>query len=97
MKMPQDMFETLKHDFFKVAHAIAESKGPFDLNRARWSILSRVEQERQYTGDLRSQLETMTGIPCSVAAIEGYRMGPWYDVGLNDAHIETALRRALAS
>lgn len=98
MKMPIEMFEALKTDFFKVAHAISNAKGPFTLDkRAAWSILSRVEQERQYTGDLRAQLEALSGVPCSVDAIPNYRMGPWYNIGLADSHVDTALRRVLAS
>lgn len=98
MKMPVQLFEPMQRDFLKVAHAIAQAKGPFNLDmRAAWSILSRVEQERQYTGDLRSQLETITGIPCSVDSVPGYRMGPWYAVDLNDSHVATALRRILAA
>jgi hypothetical protein len=98
MKMPADMYEALKRDFYLVANAIAETRGPFTLNLASaWRVLHRVEQERQYTGQLRAQLETMTKTPCTVDALPDYRMGPWYDAGLNDSHIETALRRILSA
>lgn len=98
MKMPQELFEPMKRDFFKVAHAWANAKGSRALTIGEaWTILSRVEQERQYTGELRGKLEEISGVPCSVDAIAGYRMGPWYKAGLNDAHVATALRRILAS
>jgi hypothetical protein len=98
MKMPADMYAALKRDFYLVAHAIAETRGPFTLNLASaWRVLSRVEQERQYTGDLRAQLANMTKTPCTVDAVPDYRMGPWYAAGLNDSHVETALRRLLSA
>lgn len=98
MKMPADMYDSLKRDFYLVAHAIAEARGPFTLNIASaWRVLGRVEQERQYTGDLRAQLETITKTPCTVDAVPDYRTGPWYTAGLDDAHIETALRRILSA
>lgn len=98
MKMPADMYASLKRDFLLVSHAIAETRGPFTLNIASaWRVLNRVEQERQYTGDLRAQLETLTKTPCTVAVVPDYRMGPWYDAGLKDSHVETALRRILSA
>ena len=100
MKMPLQMFEALKTDFYSVASAARKvspsAYGALTVNNA-WNVLSRVEQERQYTGDLRERLEYLSGVPCSVSAIEGYRMGPWYNIGLNDSHVETALRRILAA
>ena len=96
MKMPQDMYAALKRDFCLVAHAAAKAKGSFTMNmRAAWDIFHRVGQERSYDGAIRGQLETMSGIPCSVAYVHGYRAGSVYD-NLNDSHIETALKRILS-
>lgn len=96
MKMPQAMYEDLKRDFYLVCDAIAKHKGPFTPTLGiAWRIVARVEQERQYTGDLRTQLEALTGVPCTVEPVEGYRMGPWYTGGLDDAHLTTALKRIL--
>lgn len=98
MKMPADMYEALKRDFYLVAHAIAETRGPFPLTIASaWRVLNRVEQERQYTGELRAQLETLTKTPCTVDIVPDYRMGPWYAAGLDDSQVETALRRILSA
>lgn len=100
MKMDQADFLDLKNDFFRVvetAKAIKPANFGALTMRDAWSVLHRVEQERSYSDDIRAQLETVTGIPCSVARREDYRMGYFYSRGLNDAHIETALRRILAS
>ena len=100
MKMPLQMFEALKTDFYKVVASAKDAKptayGALTMRDA-WQVLSRVEQERQYTGDLRGKLQEVTGVACSVGPISDYRMGPWYNIGLNDAHVETALRRILAA
>lgn len=97
MKMSKETYDALARDFWLVAHAMSEAKGPFTLTLQRaWEIFHRVGQERAYRDDLRERLACSTGVPCTVAHVPGYRTWFVYD-DLTDKHIEIALRKILAA
>lgn len=99
MKMPLPMYDALKTDCHKIWATMLEHGGIIpqtpDL-QFLWNTVSRVDQERQYTGAIREQLSRISFYPCSVDPVPGYRMGPWYEADLHDAHVQTAMKRILA-
>lgn len=101
MKMPASEFAMLKADFMAYVEALQES-GPFNYSDMRnaWAVYHRVMDDRSYD-DSHPFYSEATPEALRRRRVLPYKGREWnsrfYNMGLNDSHIETALRKIVAA
>lgn len=95
MKIEHEDFEALKRDYREYVRQLQAEKGPNDYftMRAAWVIFNLIEDDRRYDDSHPMYVQglRMRRIPFVA------RGATLYNKGLNDAHIETALRKIVAA
>ena len=93
MKMQKAQFEKLKADFWAIAKARPHVARTLTM-RDVWEVFHQVCEDRSY--DDTHPFFTK-GMRVRVLPYEGHgSLNMFYNAGLNDAHIETALRRIIS-
>lgn len=98
MKMPTNEYESLKADYLAMVAALQERHGPLNYSERgmMWRIYHRVCDDRSYD-DSHPFYIGESPRPRVLAFIDWRWNSKFYDMGLNDSHIETALRRIVAA
>lgn len=98
MKMPQNEFEMLKSDFLAMVSALQVQQGPINYGTMcnAWAIYHRVMDDRSYDDShpfYCGEKPRQRVLPY----VNRRHNSKFYAMGLNDSHIETALRKIIAS